>query len=174
MNKDNDCLNSFLYSDTVLYNSTPQHLSNWTTWDKSKEFWNCVNSLFKRRFRHHHRRRLLWVSLLANKTKCSRTSIIRTRITAIPRKLELNFLSLDQNLTEKYPDNSNSLPTRTVFRFPSEFELTGFYYRTKGASWLFKSNSTKCLYAATWNLSGSPELTVILPDYNIMLPDQFF
>ena len=95
---------------------------------------------------------------LGEQKNCSKTSKIRTPITPMPRKLELNFLSLDQNLTENYHDNSNSSLTRTVFCFPSEFELTGFYCRTKGASWLFKSNSTKCLYAATWNLSDSPEI----------------
>ena len=31
-----------------------QHLTNWTTWNKSDEFLNSVNSRFKRRF--HHRR----------------------------------------------------------------------------------------------------------------------
>ena len=55
--------------------------------------------------------------------KYSRTSITRTQITLIPR----NFLCLDQNFTESYPDNSNSPLTRTVFRFPSEFELPGLY-----------------------------------------------
>ena len=54
-------------------------------------------------------------------------SITRTRITRIPRQLELNFLSLGQNFTEIYPDTSNSQLTRTVFRFASEFELPGFY-----------------------------------------------
>ena len=29
-----------------------QHLTNWTTWNKSNEFWNSVNSLFKTRFCH--------------------------------------------------------------------------------------------------------------------------
>ena len=56
-----------------------------------------------------------------------RTSITRTRLTRIPRSLELNFLSLDQNFTEIYPDNSDSPLTRTVFLFPSEFESPGFY-----------------------------------------------
>ena len=51
----------------------------------------------------------------------------RTSITRIPRSLELNFLSLDQNFSEIYPYNSDSPLTRTVFRFPSEFELPGFY-----------------------------------------------
>ena len=37
------------------------------------------------------------------------------------------FPFLDQNFTEIYPDNSNSLLTWTVFRFPSEFELLGIY-----------------------------------------------
>ena len=32
-----------------------QHLTNWTTWSKSDEFWNTLSSRFKRRF--HHRRR---------------------------------------------------------------------------------------------------------------------
>ena len=31
-----------------------QHLTNWPTWNKSDEFFNSVNSRFKRRF--HHRR----------------------------------------------------------------------------------------------------------------------
>ena len=57
----------------------------------------------------------------------SRTSITRTRITRIPSSLELNFLSLDQNFTEIYPYNSDSPLTRTIFRFPSYFELPGFY-----------------------------------------------
>ena len=47
-----------------------------------------------------------------------KTSITRTRITRIPRSLELNLLSLDQNFTEIYPYNSDSPLTRTVFRFP--------------------------------------------------------
>ena len=33
-----------------------QHLTNWTTWNKSDKFLNSVNSRFKRRF-HHRRRR---------------------------------------------------------------------------------------------------------------------
>ena len=37
------------------------------------------------------------------------------------------FPFLDQNFTDIYPDNSNSLLTWTVFRFPSEFELLGIY-----------------------------------------------
>ena len=37
------------------------------------------------------------------------------------------FPFLDQNFTEIYPDNLNSLLTRTVFHFPSEFKLPGFY-----------------------------------------------
>ena len=37
------------------------------------------------------------------------------------------FPFLGQNFTEIYPDNSNSLLTWTVFRFPSEFELPGFF-----------------------------------------------
>ena len=35
------------------------------------------------------------------------------------------------NRTEIYPDNSNSPLTRTVFRFPSKFELPGFYCSLK-------------------------------------------
>ena len=70
-----------------------------------------------------------------------RTSITRTRITLIPHSLELNFLSLDQNFTEIYPYNSDSPLTRTVNRFPSEFELPGFYcsYSPRGVplSWIF-------------------------------------
>ena len=62
-----------------------------------------------------------------NTAQISRTSITRTRITRIPRQLELNFLSLEKNFTEIYPDNSNSPLARTVFCFPSEFELPGFY-----------------------------------------------
>ena len=38
-----------------------------------------------------------------------------------------NFPFLDQNFTEIYPDNLNSLLTRTVIRFPSDFELQGFF-----------------------------------------------
>ena len=60
-------------------------------------------------------------------SKYSRTSITSTRITRIPRQLELNFLSLEKNFTEIYPDNSNSPLTRTVFRCSSLFELPGFY-----------------------------------------------
>jgi len=56
--------------------------------------------------------------------ECSRTSIARTRIT------RTKFPSPDPNFTEIYPDNSNSALTRTVFRFPSEFELPGFYCNT--------------------------------------------
>ena len=36
------------------------------------------------------------------------TRLTRTRITQIPRQLQMNFLSLDQNFTEIYPDNSIS------------------------------------------------------------------
>ena len=32
-----------------------QHLTNWTTWDKSNKFLNRVNSLFKKRFCHRPR-----------------------------------------------------------------------------------------------------------------------
>ena len=54
----------------------------------------------------------------------SRTSMTRTWVTIISCfKLELNFLSLDPNFTEIYPNNSNSSLTRTIFRFPSELEL---------------------------------------------------
>ena len=95
---------------------------------------------------------------LGEQKKCSRTSIIRTRITPIPRKLELNFLSLDQNLTENYPDNSNSSLTRTVFRFPSEFELTGFYRRNKGAS---------CCSNATLLNVYIPQLEILVAALNL-------
>ena len=37
------------------------------------------------------------------------------------------FPFLDENFTDIYPDNSNSLLSWTVFRFPSEFELLGIY-----------------------------------------------
>ena len=37
------------------------------------------------------------------------------------------FPFLDQNFTDIYPDNSNSLLSWTVFRFPSEFEVLGIY-----------------------------------------------
>jgi len=40
---------------------------------------------------------------------------------------ELNFLSLDQNFIEIYPDNLNTSLTWTVFHFPSELELPRFY-----------------------------------------------
>ena len=46
-----------------------------------------------------------------------------TRITRNPRQVELNLLSLDQDFTEIYPDNSNS-PLKAIFRFPLEFEFT--------------------------------------------------
>ena len=39
----------------------------------------------------------------------------RTLLTQILRWLELNFLSLNQNVTEIYPDNSNSQLTQSVF-----------------------------------------------------------
>ena len=38
-----------------------------------------------------------------------------------------NFPFLDKNITEIYPDNLDSLLTRTVIRFPSDFELPGFF-----------------------------------------------
>ena len=41
--------------------------------------------------------------------------------------LEVNFLSLDQNFTEIYPNNSNSQLTRAVFHFPEKFKILGFY-----------------------------------------------
>ena len=56
-----------------------------------------------------------------------RSTYSGTSITLIPRQLELTFLSLDQNFTEIYPNNSNSWLTRTVFRFPSKFALPGFF-----------------------------------------------
>ena len=40
------------------------------------------------------------------------------------------FLSLAQNFTESYPVNSNSLPTKTVYRFPSKFNLPQFYCKS--------------------------------------------
>ena len=49
-----------------------------------------------------------------------------------PRRLELNFLSLDQNFTEIYPDISNYPLLRTVFRSPSEFKLAGFHCISSG------------------------------------------
>ena len=40
--------------------------------------------------------------------KYSRTPVTQTPITQIPRQLELNFVSLDQNFSQIYPDISNS------------------------------------------------------------------
>ena len=40
-------------------------------------------------------------------------------------KTRTKFPSLDQNFTEIFPDNSNSPLTRTVFRFPVEFDSPG-------------------------------------------------
>ena len=57
-----------------------------------------------------------------------RTLITWTWITQIPRFLKIHLLSLDQDFTEIYPDNSNFPLTQTVIRFPLEFELPGFYY----------------------------------------------
>ena len=59
--------------------------------------------------------------------KYSTTLSTPTRTTRKPRWLELYFISLDQNFTEIYPDNSNSPLTRTVLRFPWEFEFLSFY-----------------------------------------------
>ena len=53
--------------------------------------------------------------------------LIKPRWIERPRQLELNFLSLDQNFTEIYPDISNYPLPRTVFRSPSEFKLPGFH-----------------------------------------------
>ena len=46
---------------------------------------------------------------------------VELRITRVPRQLELNFVSLDQNhFTESYPAGElEFLATQTVFRFPS-------------------------------------------------------
>ena len=59
--------------------------------------------------------------------KYSTTLSTPTRTTRKPRWLQLYFISLDQNFTEIYPDNSNSPLTRTVLRFPWEFEFLSFY-----------------------------------------------
>ena len=100
-----------------------------------------------------------------------RTLITWTRITRIPRSLELNFLSLDQNFTEIYPDNSDSPLTRTVFRFPSEFELPGFYcsYPPRGVplSWFFFFLGVP----TSFNVSAEPQgcyaaLSWKTPSYN--------
>ena len=40
--------------------------------------------------------------------KYSRTPVTQTPITQIPRQLEQNFVSLDQNFSQIYPDISNS------------------------------------------------------------------
>ena len=45
----------------------------------------------------------------------SRTSISWTRITSTPRWLVLNFLSLAQNFTEIYPNNSTGMPSHKLF-----------------------------------------------------------
>ena len=52
----NLCFNH-IYSP-LEFNSTKihQHSTNWTRWNKSDEFWNNVNSLFKRRFLYRRRR----------------------------------------------------------------------------------------------------------------------
>ena len=100
-----------------------------------------------------------------------RTLITWTRITRIPRSLELNFLSLDQNFTEIYPDNPDSPLTRTVFRFPSEFELPGFYcsYPPRGVplSWIFFFLGVP----TSFNVSAEPQgcyaaLSWKTPSYN--------
>ena len=57
---------------------------------------------------------------LTNVRDYSRTSITLT----------LNFLSIDQNSTEIYPDNSNSPLTRTALRLPSESVLESSIYRS--------------------------------------------
>ena len=63
---------------------------------------------------------IIWIITVA-------TSITQTRMTQIRRyscKPELNFQWFScPNLTEIYPDTLNSSLTRTVFCFPSEFEL---------------------------------------------------
>ena len=48
------------------------------------------------------------------------------------------FPVVDQNFTEIFPDNSNSPLTRTVFRFPVEFELPGSTVRTYKAKFTQK------------------------------------
>ena len=65
-------------------------------------------------------RQSMFLGIRAKKTRYCQTRSIYSRI---PRLLELNFLSLDQNFTEICTDNSNSSLTWPVFRFPSEFEL---------------------------------------------------
>ena len=49
----------------------------------------------------------------------------------LTRNGKLNFLSLEQNFTEIYSDNSSSQLTPTVSRFPSDFKLPGFYCTNK-------------------------------------------
>ena len=47
-----------IYSPLEFYSTKiHQHLTNWTRWNNSHEFWNSVNSLFKRRFRYRRHRR---------------------------------------------------------------------------------------------------------------------
>ena len=46
------------YSHSEFNSEKIQHLTNWMTWNKKNEFWNSVNSLFKRSFRYRRRRRI--------------------------------------------------------------------------------------------------------------------
>ena len=52
----NSCFNHIC--SPLEFNSTKihQHSTNWTRWNKNDEFWNNVNSLFKRRFLYRRRR----------------------------------------------------------------------------------------------------------------------
>ena len=90
-------------------------------------------------------------------------SITRTRITKIPHWLAPNFLSLGQNFTEVYPENSNSPLTWTVFCFPSEFELLGLYSKfinnvvlssRRGAEWYLEKRGSRKILAGSRNLGS--------------------
>ena len=70
-----------------------------------------------------------------------------------PARFWLNFLSFYQNFTEIDLDNSNFPLTRTVFRFPSEFELRGSTVCVYGQQisceeTLHLGNIVKCLVRA--------------------------
>ena len=55
------------------------------------------------------------------------------------RNKDLHTVDARQNFTEIFPDNSNSPITRTVFRFPVEFELPGSTVHTYKAKFTQKS-----------------------------------
>ena len=63
LTQDNDFSNSFfkLRYSPLEFNCRKicQHLTNWTPWNKSDKFWNSMNSLLKRHFRHRRRRHCL-------------------------------------------------------------------------------------------------------------------